>query len=857
MRYRLLLSMSAVALGVAALVAIDSFATNVRGSVHDNARALLGGDLSLTAGAPLSGRAATLLDSLVRTGAETAQVTTFPSMAVAPRSGRTRLVQIHGVSSRYPLVGAVTTEPARAWSALGAGPHAIVDRTLLAALDAQLGDTLTLGYAQFVITGVIRTVPGAAEIIATLGPRVYIAAPALAGTQLLGFGSRAQYQTLLALAGRPEPPSPSPRWLARTRDTLDAEHVRLQTAADAETNTLDTIATLTDFLELAGLAALLLGGIGVASGVSAFVARKLDAAAILRCLGATGRQVLTIYLLQAVAMGLAGAALGAAAGVAIQFLLPQAVHDVLPIDVTVAVVPRAIAAGLALGVWVAVLSALGPLTALRRVPPLAALRRNVDPSVAVARRSDPLRHAVSAAILVTVLGVTMLRSSRWQEGAATGAGLIVVFTVLWLAAAGAARVARRLARVDGPYPVRQGLANLDRPANQTRAVVLALGFGAFVIATLYFVQANLLRRFAAVAQASQGNMLFFDVQDDQHAGVDSIVRAQGQEIVEETPIVTMRIVAINGRAADRREGLDSSRGEPGRRRARRAGGTRDAPHPSWAVRHEFRSTYRDTLVATERIVAGRWFARRASGAPPDSVREVSLETGIAQDLGVTVGDHITWDVQGVPLVTRITSLRSVNWARFEPNFFAVFPAGVLAGAPAQYVVLARVSGATEIAAVDRAVVERYPNVSSIDLSLIRETVNRAIGRARLAIRFLALFAIAIGLPVLFGAVAATHRERLREGVLLKTLGASRAQVGRIMLVEYAALGLSGSVAGLALATAAAWALVHFVFDAPFAFTLPSAAGVAALTTAVAVGVGVFGTRATYAAPAMATLREID
>lgn len=845
-RRRLLLSTSAVALGVAALVAVDSLASNIRASVRDNSRALLGGDLALTARSPFSGRASAVVDSLVRAGAGTAELTTFPSMASVRRTARTRLVQVRAVSRAYPLVGQLTTEPAEAWGALASSADAVVDPALLADLGARVGDTITLGYAPLVITGTVRAAPGATEIMSSFAPRIYIPADALPETRLLTFGSRAEYETLLTLGPHATPPPQL--WLGRLRDTLDRDHVRVQTATDAEGNLMDTIQTLSNFLGLAGLAALLLGGIGVASGISALVARKLDTAAILRCLGATGAQVLGLYLTQATAVALVGAGVGAAIGVAVQYGLPHAFHALLPGDVTLTLVPAAIGAGLGLGFWVALLSALRPLLRLRRASPLAALRRNVDPELAAPARADPARYAIDGLIAATLVAVVLLRSTTWRSGLATSVGLACVFTLLWILAAALMRATGRALRAAWPYPIRQGLANLYRPGNQTRAVILALGFGAFVIGTLYLVQSNLLARFAAVTRSSRGNLLFFDVQGDQRPGIDSIIRSHAQAIVEETPIVTMRIAAIDGVPVAARDSEAHAGGaRPRARRGRRP----------WAVRHEYRSTYRDTLVATERIVAGHWFPSPAArdqsgGASPGAV---SLESGVARDLGVRIGSRITWDVQGVPVETRVTSLREVNWARFEPNFFAVFPTGVLEGAPAQYIVLAR-AAPTAIADLERAIVDHDPNVSSIDLSLIRETVDRTVRRATVAIRFLALFALGVGLPVLFSAMASTRRERIREAVLLKTLGATRAQVGRILLIEYASLGLAGSVTGVCLAIGGAWALLHFAFETLFALAWTPVLGVAAIVTALALVVGALGARDTFAAPPMVMLRDL-
>jgi len=854
-RRRLLLSMSSVALGVAALVAIDSFAANVVASVRESSRAILGGDLALTARAPLSGTALTLVDSLVGAGADTAQVTTFVSMASARGGGRTRLAQVRAVTAHYPLTGVVATDPSAIWPGLQTAPRAIVDRSLLATLDARVGDTLTIGAAAFTIAGTIRSVPGDASIAASIGPRVFIAAKYVPGTQLLVFGSRAEYRTLVALPRGAR--APGRAWLVRTRPALEAQRVRIQTAADAEVNLTDSIQRLTDFVGVVGLAALLLGGIGVASGITAFVTQKIDAVAILRCLGAAGPQVVAIYVSQAAAMGVVGAAVGAMIGVAIQYVLPSVARDLLPIDVTIQLVPRAIALGLVLGLWVAALCALRPLLALRRVSPLQALRRDTDADVLSQGRRDPAPLVTLAALVATIVAAAISRSGGWRQGLATSLGIALALAALWLGAGALSALARQAVSARWPYAVRQGIANLHRPSNQTRTVIIALGFGAFVVSTLYLVQSSLLSQFSATVAGSRANLLFFDVQEDEAQPLDTLIQRGGGEIVERAPIVTMRIADVNGiSAADiatSRRRADSI-ASPGRKRRDGADGRPDrgSARGGWAVRHEYRSTYRDTLVSSERIVAGRWSGPRAAG---DTIAHVSLEDGVAKELGVAVGDRVTWDVQGVRVASRVTSLRHVDWARFEPNFFAVFQGSVLDSAPKQYIVLAHADSAASVAQVERAVVDRYPNISSVDLSVIREAVNGVLKKVSLAIRFLAAFSLVMGLPVLFSAVAAGRRARVREGVLLKILGASRSQVERIMLAEYATLGVLGSAAGVVLSVAAAWALVHFAFDASFTPSAAPALAVAGITAALTILIGVLGSRDVFAETPMAALRD--
>jgi putative ABC transport system permease protein len=847
-RRRLLLYMSSIALGVAALVAIDSYAGNINRSVREQSRSLVGGDVALSSRQAWSPGADSLLDSLVGTGVTLARQTTFGSMALVQRpddGGGTRLSQVRAVTPGFPLYGRVGTEPAGRWDNLHTERIAIVDPSLLLALDAQVGDTLRLGHGKFVIAATITTVPGDPGFASAFGPRVYIGTEWVPETRLLTFGSRAEYDAFIRLEDGANPD----QWIEPLRARFEQVRVRARTVSQRENNLTESIDQLANFLGVVGIIALLLGGVGVASGVNAWIARKIEIVAVLRCLGGTSRQVMLIYATQAAIMGLVGSAVGAAIGVGIQFALPSAVRDYLPLEVEMRVEPWAIASGLLLGVWIALAFALRPLVALRRVSPLQAIRRTVDPSAGRRSGTDWMLVAVNAFIAATVVGISATRSESLQDVAGFSAGIAAVLVLLWGSAVSLSRLARAAVSARWPYVVRQGVANLYRPANQTRAVVLSLGFGAFLVTTLYLVQSNLLNELRITEMSSRGNLVFFDVQQDQGRGVDSIVRsAQGIEVVETTPIVTMRIFAINGKPIPQERPRRDTTVAPG-------GGDPNRQPSGWALRREYRSTYRDSLGPGERLVAGKWFGTTPApaGAPP---HEVSIEVSIAEDLGVSLGDAITWDVQGVKVETRITSLREVNWARFEPNFFAVFPPAALAAAPHTLVVLASAPEGPESMRVQRDIVRVYPNVASIDLSVIRRTIGEISRRATLAIRFLTVFSLAMGIPVLFSAVSATRRERIREGVLLKTLGATRRQIGRILLSEYALLGVLGAATGMVLAIGGAWAIMRWVFERPFEPALAAAASIALAMLVLAVSIGLLSGRDVFKETAMTALREV-
>jgi len=827
---RLVLTVGAVSLGVAALVAINSFSANVTASVHAQARTLLGADLEVRSRSPFPDSIAAVLDSVARSGVPVVRVTTFASMALAVRSGSTHLVEVRAVEPGFPFYGTVTTEPAGLWGTLGESRAVLVDPAVLIQLDARLGDTLAVGDARFAVAGVVTGAPGDVGLRAAIGPRVFLPARYLAETNLLRFGSLAQYRAYLRL---PDDAVLQP-FLNRYNALFQRHRIGTDTVSEQEEDLAGALGRLARFLGLVGLVALLLGGLGVGSAVRVFVRDRLDAAAVLRCLGAPSRTVLGIHLIQAIALGLAGAVVGVLLGIAVQAVLPAVVRDFLPLEVTVRVSWPTVLAGLAIGAGTAALFALPPLLELRAVTPLRALRRDVDAALS---RRDPARLAALAALLGALTFLAVWQAPSPGLGLAFAGAVVVTTGVLWLTATGLMRATRAWFPARAGYVVRQGVANLFRPQNQTVAVVLVIGFGVFLIATLYVVQRNLVDQFALDRRPDRPNLVLFDVQQDQKDGVAALLSRRGVTPRGLTPLVPARITALDGR------GLDSLAAESGARQPSR-----------WALRREYRNTYRDTLMASERLVAGAWWdGPRAPGAPA----RISVEQDVAAELGVAVGDRITWNVQGVPIETRIASLRAVDWARFEPNFFVVFEPGVLEQAPQTFVLLGRADDPTLRAELQRDVVRAYSNVSVLDLTEVQRTLDGILSKVSLAIRFMALFSVASGLLILIGALRASRLQRLREAVLLKTLGASGAQVRGILLTEYLTWGSFAALTGVLLAGIAGWALVTQVFE--IAFRLP-AFGLAAVWAAVCgltVAVGLATSAEVLRGTPLATLRELS
>ncbi len=831
-----LLIVLAVAIGTAALVAINSFTDNLRESVRREARSLLGADLALSAAAPFSPAAEAVLAEVrgaTSPPAEIARGVSFGAMALRPGGQTTRLAQVRAVDPGYPFYGLIETSPPGEWARLGETGGAVADASLLVALGARLGDEIALGEARFVLRATVENMPGEVGVRSAFGPRVFISRARVEETGLLSRGSRANHEAYLRL-----PPGSDAQEIAlRFRSRLSAERLNVRTVSDDQRRLTDTLSRFGNFLGLVALVALLLGGLGVASAVHVFIKQRLATVAVLRCLGATGGTVLAAYLVQAAFVGLLGSLVGAALGAGVQLALPRLLKDVLPVDVAWSVSWPSIAGGVGIGVWVALVFSLLPLLAVRRVSPLAVLRRDYEGDAAP--RRDLARAAAVLALAASLVALAVIQAGRLSFGLAFAAGVGVAVLALWLSAVLLVRGLRRFFPRRLPYLYRQGLANLYRPANQTLMVVLALGFGAFLLSTLLLVQHNLLRELRVDRGDARPNLVFFDVQPDQREDVTARVSAQGPLTAPVVPIVPMRIQSLKGRAIAELLAIEDETQRPER----------------WALRREYRSSYRDAPALSERLLEGAWWrAGEWKGRADGSVVPIAVDEGLARELKVALGDEIVWDVQGVPVPSRVAVLRDVEWARFEPNFFVVFPEGPLDAAPQSYVLLSRVEEPERRARLQRSVVEAHPNVSTLDLAQVQRAIESVLDKVVLAIRFMALFSLAAGAVVLAGAVAASRFQRVREGALLRTLGARRSQLLQILLAEYAVLGALAAGAAILLSTAAAWALVRFVFGGTFSLPGPELLALLLAVLGLTLVVGLAGSTEVWRRPPLEVLR---
>ena len=849
-RRRLLLYSFSVVLGIAALVAIGSFTVNLKQAIDDQAKGLLGADLVVTSRAAFS---EPVLAYTAGLRGERSRTREFSSMLVfTTANDATRLVQVRAVEANFPFYGKFETAPAGAAAALQAGrPVVVLEETLLTQFGVKVGDVVKLGQATFTIAGAILKVPGESAAIATFAPRAYVPLSLLTTTGLMNRESITQHRVLIKL-----PDGQDAEAVERAmKSKFAGERLSFSTVAERKRNLGAALTNIEGFLNLVGFVALFLGAIGVASAIHVYVRQKIATVAVLRCLGASAAQSFSVYVVQGIALGLFGAVLGAALGIALQLLLPVVLQGVLPIDVNFFIAWPAVGRGLGAGLVICFLFTLLPLLAVRRVSPLVALRSAFIERTGAA--TDPWRIILGGLILAAVTGFAYWQTRSWRIGLGFTGMLVVGFGVLAGLAQVVAWAARRFVPRSLPYVVRQGIANLHRPNNRTVLLLLSLGLGTFLILTLYLTRTTLLNQVDLAGEGARPNLLFFDIQDDQIEPFKKIAAEQNAPVIQSAPIVTMKISALKGRPVDElmreREAprstavapaSDADKYDERRTAAGPRGGSngRGGPRLSGGMLgREYRSTYRAKLSGTERVVAGKFDGQVPPGA---AIVPISVEESFLKNLQLTLGDEIEWDVQGVPVRTKVTSVRAVEWRRLESNFFVVFPEGAIEAAPKTFVAALRTASPAASAQTQRALVAAFPNISAIDLALILQALDSIFSKVAFVIQFMALFTVFTGVIVLVGAVLNGRYQRIRETVLLRTLGATRRQLVQIQLVEYSILGVLAAVVGGGLSVAGNALLAHFVFKiapvAPPLLIIGAVAAAAAVTvvTGLVMGRGV-------------------
>ncbi|AVT79064.1 ABC transporter permease [Rhodopseudomonas palustris] len=803
-----------IALGVMAIAGVGSVAASLGDGLAREGRTLLGGDAAFS----LIQREATPNEvAFLRSRGDVSVAATMRGMARTD-DGRSALVELKAVDGAYPLLGELKLEPpmpvadllARRDDAFGAA----ADPALLARLDLKIGDKVTIGSATFQIRSAVAAEPDKLSGNIGFGPRFLISDDGLRATQLLQPGSLVRWTYRVRLPDNGTDDRAAQRLVDDTRAALPQAGWEIRTRGNASPQLERTITRFTQFLTLVGLAALVLGGVGVANAVKSHIDRRRDVIATLKAVGATGRDVFAIYLTQVIVLALIGAAIGLALGAAMPFALVGLFGQLLPLPVVAALHPGELALSLVYGLLTALAFGLWPLAQVRDVP-VATLFR--EAATADGHRPRLKHIALIAAVVAVLLAVVIGLAYDKRVALAVIGATLAIFVLLRGVAAGLMAIARRLPR-SRITMLRLAVANIHRPGALTPSVVLSLGLGLAVLVTVSQIDGNLRRQFSAALPEKAPTFFFIDIPSSETDQFGTFLRQIAPNAtLEDVPMLRGRIVAARGvRAED----------------------LKPAPDAEWVLQSDRGLTYAADVPAGSKVVEGRWWPKDYSGPPL-----VSFDKKLAQGLGLSIGDKVTVNVLGREITATISNLRSIDWQSLGINFVLVFSPDTFRGAPHTHIATLTESGSTpqSDAAVIKQVADRFPMVTSVRVREALETVGGVVSNLVLAVRGASAVTLISAILVLGGALAAGHRHRVYDAVILKTLGATRARLIGAFTLEYALIGLATAAFAVLAGSVAAWLIVTRLMTLSFAWQAGSAAGVVVAALVVTVGLGLIGT----------------
>ena len=782
---RLMLFMASIILGIAAVVSIQLFSENLKQNIKNQSKALMGADFIIDSRQLPSEKVQAIIDSLNVAASEV----NFVSMAAFPKNEGTKLVKVRAIEGNFPFYGTLDTEPVLAALQYQEKGGALVDATLMLQYNLKPGDSIKLGKLTFPILGSLKSVPGSTAVSTSVAPPVLIPFRFIDDTELLQLGSRKEYQYFFVA-----PPTMDLELLDKKIDPiLDDENADLDTHTSTSERLGRRYDNVSKFLNLAAFIALLLGCVGIASSVHIYIKEKLKNVAVLKCIGATRKQTFLIYLIQIIGVGFIGGILGAAIGIGLQYAFPYILQEFLPFDVEIAITAQPLIMGITLGVLMSVLFALLPLLGTWFVSPLEVLR-GTDENVVKPRKARLLTFA-AILLFIFLFSFWLLKDALF--GLYFTVGILITFAIMAGVSSLFMKIIKKYFPTNWGFTERQSLLNLFRPNNQTMVLILAIGLGTFLISTLYFTKDILLAKTSIESNSENANIILMDVQSDQKEAVVNTVLPKGLEVIDNIPIITMRIHQI------KEDLVNDIRKDTASRMNR------------WILNHEFRVTYRDSLLASEELLEGNWTPEVVQGEPI----LISIADNIARDTDLQIGDPIVFNVQGVLMKTVVGSIRKVDWGRMQLNFSIVFPKGVLENAPQFNVLTTNVPNESVSADLQRDLVKKFPNISVLDLRQVYSVVEDILNKISWIINFMAFFSILTGIIVLIGSVRNSKYQRIKESVLLRTLGAKSKQILKITALEYVYLGVLGSLVGILLSLISSQLLATLLFQEPF---IPSA-----------------------------------
>jgi putative ABC transport system permease protein len=806
---------AALVTAVAAVTSVGFLVDRIRLGLERDASQLLGADLVLSSDSPID---AALAGRARAAGLQTADTVVFPSMALSESDGdRNALAAVKAVSPGYPLRGRLrVSEAPGADDAptvdVPAPGDAWVDAQLLQAIGASVGDRVKLGESSFRIARVIAIEPDRGAQFINFAPRVMLNVADLPATQLIATGSRVTYRLLIA--GERE----AVRAFRTTLDTQLARGQRLESLEGGRPEMQRTLERAQRFLALVALLAAMIAAVAVAAGARRFSLRHLDSCAMMRCLGLAQADIFRLFALEFLVVGLAACVVGMLAGYAFHFgllaMLGSLISTTLPLPSLLPAVQ-----GFACGLVLLLGFALPPLAQLRQVPPLRVLRKDIGLPTGRAA----LGYLVG---LIGFFALLLWSADDLKIGALTAGGFAIGLVVFALVAWLALQLLRPLRAMTGKLGIswRFALAAVQRRPAATVVQLVSLAVGLMALLLLTVTRTDLVNAWRSSAPPDAPNRFIVNIQPDQVAALAERLRAAGVD-APINPMVRGRLVEVNGRPV----GPEDFSGD----RAQRL------------VDREFNLSYATDAPTHNRITAGRWFR--------DGSDELSIEVGIADTLGLKIGDAMTFDIVGQRVTARITSLRKVNWDSMRANFFVIMPPSLLADKPASFITAFHLPAAR--ATFSGELLREFPNLTVVDTTAVFRQVQAVIDQVVAAVEFLFVFTLAAGVLVLYAALASSRDERVREAGLLRALGASRQQLSRAQVAEMICIGGLAGFLAAAGASGIGWALARYAFEfdyvvSPWVFV----SGIGGGALAALVG-GWFGLRGVLNTPPLATLRE--
>ncbi len=812
----------ALVLAVAALSSVGFLADRMRQGLARDGRQMIAADFVVRADHPVDATFAAQARSL---GLETAGTTIFPSMiSGTSREPLSRLAAIKGVTAGYPLRGALRIAPApdtpdAPAQGIPAPGTVWVDPALLDALKTKVGGTVKVGTRTFTVAAVITRELDRGFSFVNFSPRLMMRADEIAGTGLLGYGSRVTYRLLVA-----GPDAQVERFAQFARDKTDGGKLRgvsLESLSDGQPQVRQTIDRASHFLTLVSLLTALLAAVAIAMAAHRFARRHLEGCAAMRCLGVSQRTLRALFLNEFLAIGVIGSAAGIALGFIGHLVLLHWLGSLVDVELPRASVWPALE-GIAMGLVLLLGFALPPLLPLTRVPPVHVIRRELGDAGRVA-------YAAYGVGVLLFAGLLVIAAGEWKLGGIVAggfaAGLLLFGAIARAALWAAARFVRREKSRAG-VGWRYALASLERRSGASALQITALGIGLMCLLLIAMTRNDLIKGWRDATPPDAPNEFLIDIQPEQRDGVLAYLHGHGQPQAALSPMVRARLVSINGKPVnpDSYERADAKR----------------------LVDREFNLSYTTALPDDNRVTQGAWFG---TSVKP----QVSIEEGIAKTIRVKMGDVLRFDVAGLPVEAPVTSLRKVDWNSFKVNFFVLMPPEALADLPATFITSFHLP-ADDQRMID-GLIAAYPNVTAIDTAPILAQIQRTLAQVIGAVQFLFLFTLAAGVLVLYAALAGTRDERMRESALLRALGASHRQVRSVQVAEFVAVGaLAGLMAALG-AQGIGYVLASRVFEFHIDFNpwlVP--AGIVAGIACAGLG-GWMSLRRVLARPALQSLRD--